>query len=454
MILRIEDTDRSRFVEDAEQDILNALKWAGLSFDEGPGQGGESGPYRQSERSARYGEIVTQLLDSNSAYIAFDSPAEIEEMRNRMRTSLNPNPRYDASTRMSMLNSLSLTKNEVSERLVRGDPHVVRLLVEPGSTVTFTDLVRGQVSFETDVIDDQVLAKSDGYPTYHLANVIDDHDMQITHVIRGEEWLSSTPKHVLLYRALDWTTPVMAHLPLILSPTGGKLSKRSADKAGIRVSVRDYIELGYEPEALINFLVLLGWNPGDETEFFDMPELIRRFSLDRIGHSGTQFDMDKLKWFNEQHLRRRPAVDIAADVIPLLEKNDLPYTTESLVAAIELMRERISFRSDLLECEYLFEDPKSYDQKGVKKRWKGDTPALLEEYADALESESELDPALFETHLRAIAERHEIGAGQLIHPVRLAVSGLTFGPGLFDLLDYLGRDAVVRRIRKAVSLLP
>ncbi len=269
-VLRIEDTDRTRFVEGAEQDILDMLAWAGLSFDGGPGKEGPFGPYRQSERSARYKEVASALVDAGKAYIAFDDDEAIEAMRERHRTADNPSPRYDLATRMEMANGLTLSAEDVEQRMARGEPYVIRLKVDPGSTVSFTDAVRGEVSFESGTIDDQVLIKSDGLPTYHLANIVDDHDMRITHVIRGEEWLPSTPKHVLLYEALGWEVPSMAHLPLIMSPTGGKLSKRNAEKQGIPVSVSSYVEAGYEPQALINFLALLGWNPGDEREVFSM----------------------------------------------------------------------------------------------------------------------------------------------------------------------------------------
>jgi len=270
LILRIEDTDRARFVEGAEADILDSLSWAGITVDESSQTGGPHKPYRQSERSDSYSKAAKILVESGHAYIAFDSSDDIEQLRQRHRSETNPNPRYDLETRLEMQNSLSLSAEEVGLRLERGDAHVVRLKVEPGLTLAFKDLIRGDVEFQSDTIDDQILVKSDGLPTYHLANVVDDHAMQITHVIRGEEWLPSTPKHILLYQAFGWTPPIMAHLPLILSPTGGKLSKRSAERAGIPVSVADYMRADYEPEAVVNFLALLGWNPGSEKEFFTL----------------------------------------------------------------------------------------------------------------------------------------------------------------------------------------
>jgi len=298
-ILRIEDTDRERYVADAEQDILDALQWAGLAHDEGPSEGGDVGPYRQSERKELYQQYVQQLLDSGHAYYAFDTADDLEARREEAEHGFA----YNARSRGEMENSLTLPDAEVTRRIASGDPYVVRMKVPVDSTVRFEDAIRGTVSFASEKVDDQVLLKSDGMPTYHLANVVDDHLMAITHVIRGEEWLPSTPKHVLLYRFLGWEAPVFAHLPLILSPEGGKLSKRDAEELGIPVSVRDYEQQGYEPEALLNFLALLGWNPGTEQELFSLNELEEAFSLDRVGSSGVQFDVDKLRWFNEQHLR-------------------------------------------------------------------------------------------------------------------------------------------------------
>jgi len=453
LILRIEDTDRTRFVDDAEKDILSSMEWAGIMFDEGPHAAGKSGPYRQSERLGRYRAYADQLVESGNAYIAFDTPAEIETMRQERACPENPNPRYGSDIRNNMSNSLSLPASEVQQRLDRGEDYVVRLKADPGRLIAFQDMVRGKVLVDSVNVDDQVLMKSDGFPTYHMANVVDDHEMRITHVIRGEEWLPSTPKHVLLYEAFGWSVPKMAHLPLILSPTGGKLSKRSADRAGIPVSVRDYVKGGYEPEALINFLALLGWNPGDDEEHFDMAGLVERFSIDRIGQAGVQFDLAKLKWHNEYHLRRQSASVIARSVRPLLSEARLDVSDERLVDGVELMRERISFASDLLVARYLFEDPRSYDEKGLKKRWKEDSPDLVSAYASAIESRTEVDATAYESILRAITEGREIGAGRLIHPARLAVSGVVAGPGLFELLEYLGKETVVRRLRTAVRVL-
>ncbi len=305
-ILRIEDTDQNRYVEGAEEDIIRSLKWAGMDYDEGPGKPGKVGPYRQSERSDIYKIYSDKLIEQGQAYYAFDTEEEINDMRERLQKSGNPSPKYDAITRMSMKNSLTLPKDEVESRLASGEAFVVRLKVPRRETIRFEDEIRGFVSFESHGLDDQVLLKSDGLPTYHLANVVDDHMMDVTHVIRGEEWLSSAPKHILLYQYLGWEMPKMAHLPLIMSPTGGKLSKRNADKLGIPVNVRDYINLQYESEALVNFLAYLGWSPGDNREMMRMEDLINEFSLERVSKSGAVFNPKKLLWYNEQYLRAKP----------------------------------------------------------------------------------------------------------------------------------------------------
>ena len=460
-VLRIEDTDRARFVPEAERNILSGLEWAGIEPDEGPQQGGEFGPYRQSERQALYALYAQQLVDEGHAYYAFDTPEEIEAMRERFATEENPSPRYDAATRGEMTNSLVLSGEEVRRRLERGDAHVVRLKVDPGERITFQDHIRGKVSFSTGGIDDQVLIKSDGMPTYHLANVVDDHAMRITHVIRGEEWLSSTPKHLLLYQAFGWEPPEMAHIPLIMNPGGnGKLSKRHAEKQGLPVTVGQCWREGYEPEAVVNFLALLGWNPGDDRELFSLDEMAELFSLDRISGGGVQFDVNKLNWFNQQYI-------LGFSVVELLSRAE-PYLWDIRSAStaglfedqarqrriVALMQPRLTFAKDLADTGgYFFDDPAAYDEGAVKKRWKKDSAALLSAYADGLEAASAFDATRAEAMLRALAEEQGVGAGRIIHPVRLAVSGVSGGPSLFDIMDVLGRDTCVRRLRKAVEVL-
>ncbi len=447
-VLRIEDTDQARFVEGAEADILDSLAWAGLSPDEGPGSGlpddGPHAPYRQSERTARYAAAARALLDAGRAYVAFDTPEALDAMRERGET-------YGAATRTQMDNSL--TDAGFQTRLAAGEPHVVRLKVEPGQTVSFTDLVRGDVAFETDGVDDAVLVKSDGLPTYHLANVVDDAAMAITTVIRGEEWLPSVPKHLLLYAALGLAPPQMAHLPLILAPSGGKLSKRNADKAGIPVSVRDYRTLGYEPEALVNFLGLLGWNDGTDRERFTLPEMAEAFSIERIHKAGAKFDLAKLDWLNAQTLRDLPAGEIARRAMPAVAEAQGAVEPERLSAAADLMRERIVFARDLADLGYLFHDPETYDEAGLKKRWKEDSARLMALYADRLDALDALTVETAEAALRDVAEAEGVGFGQVVHPARLAVTGVTIGAGLFETMDYLGRAACIRRIRAAVERL-
>ncbi len=460
-VLRIEDTDQARFVQEAEWNILSGLEWAGIRPDEGPQQGGDFGPYRQSERQAMYALYAQQLVDEGHAYYAFDTPEEIDAMRERFASEENPSPQYDATTRGEMTNSFTLSPEEVTRRLERGDAHVIRLKADPGGRITFEDHIRGRVSFSTGGIDDQVLIKSDGMPTYHLANVVDDHDMRITHVIRGEEWLSSTPKHILLYQAFGWEPPAMAHMPLIMNPGGnGKLSKRHAVTQGLPVTVEQCREAGYEPEAVINFLTLLGWNPGDDRELFSFDEMAELFSLDRVSGGGVQFDVNKLNWFNQQYVRGFSVDQFLERAEPHVRKNAHAWTAgffrgetrRRQIAA--LMQPRITFAKDLAETGgYFFEDPAAYDEGAVKKRWKEDSAELLRTYADRLEAASDFDAEQAEAMLRALAEEQGAGAGRIIHPVRLALSGVPGGPSLFEMMEVLGAEACVRRIRKAVEVL-
>jgi len=443
-VLRIEDTDQSRFVPDAEEDIRTALEWTGLTIDEGPHLG--TG-YRQSERSALYRQYAQQLLDSGHAYHAFDTPEELAAMRARGEA-------YDHTTRHRMCNALTLSAEEVTRRIAEGESHVVRLRVPDQDTVVVTDLVKGVMAFSTEKIDDQILMKADGFPTYHLANVVDDHLMEITHVIRGEEWVPSTPKHLLLYKALGWQPPQMVHLPLILSPTGGKLSKRSAQRQGIPVSVRDYRKAGYEPEALVNFLALLGWHPDTEQEVFTLEELVATFSLHRVAPSPAQFDLAKLRWFNQQHLRRLGDSQTCARILPQIECAFGTVDTDYLLRVLAVVKDRLVLREDLVTVfGYFFGDPKDYDPRGVKKRWKADAADLVSAYADLLETLDPFDDVTLEVALRSLAATRGVGAGRIIHPVRLATSGTTAGPSLFSMLAVFGRERCVRRMRRAAKII-
>jgi glutamyl-tRNA synthetase len=447
-VLRIEDTDQSRYVPAAEDDIRDALSWVGLEYDEGPEKGGDYAPYRQSERSARYREYAQELIEAGRAYYAFDTEAELDDMRDEHGA-------YDVTTRQHMRNSLTMEAAEVERRIEAGDDYVVRLKVPRQETVQFDDEIRGSVSFDTSEIDDQVLLKSDGMPTYHLANIVDDHLMDISHVIRGEEWLSSTPKHVLMYNALDWTPPTFAHLPLILSPDqerGGKLSKRDANELGIPVYVTDYREAGYEPEALLNFLALLGWSPGTEQELFALDEMVDAFSLDRVGASGVQFDLDKLRWVNEHYVRDLSVEQLAERARPYVEADGYDVSDERLETICALVQDRIQVVPEVVtENRYFFEDPDAYEEAGVEKRWNDGSAELLRTYADRLEEVDTFDTDTVETVLRDLADEKEVGAGAIIHPSRLAVSGRSYGPGVFGLLAAVGKDACIRRMRRAVD---
>jgi glutamyl-tRNA synthetase len=448
-LLRIEDTDQSRYVEAAEDDIADALQWTGLSYDEGPGVGGEHAPYRQSERAELYRTYAEKLVEADAAYYAFDTEAELEGLREE-------DVAYDLHTRHQMSNSITMSDEEVQDRLDAGEDYVIRLKVPERETVRFEDEIRGTVRFESDEIDDQVLLKSDGLPTYHLANIVDDHLMEISHVIRGEEWLSSTPKHVLMYEALGWTPPTFAHLPLIMSPNGGKLSKRDANELGIPVYVTDYREEGYEPEGLVNYLALLGWNPGTEEELFALDDMVEAFSLDRVGASGVQFDLDKLRWVNEHYVRALSIDELADRVRPYVEEEGFEVSDDRLHDICQLVQERVQVVPEVVtENRYFFEDPEEYEEAGVEKRWKDASGDLLLKYADRLDSldEGDFDTDTVETELRDLADEADVGAGAIIHPARLAVSGRSYGPGVFGLLAAVGKEACIRRMRRAVETL-
>ncbi|MDR9387688.1 MAG: glutamate--tRNA ligase [Balneolaceae bacterium] len=454
LILRIEDTDQARFIEGAEEDILRSLKWCGIDIDESPIHGGEAGPYRQSERKQRYNDAAKQLLEADAAYYAFDTTEEIETMRERLKASGNPSPSYDSITRQSMKNSLTLPSDEVQKRLEAGDPYVIRLKVPRRESVQFTDIIRGVVTFETKGMDDQVLMKSDGMPTYHLANVVDDHDMGITHVIRGEEWLSSAPKHMLLYQYFGWEPPTMAHLPLIMSPSGGKLSKRKAEQEGIPVNTRDYIDGHYEPEALVNFLAYLGWSPGDDSEIHSMDELERLFSLEKVSKAGAVFNFKKLMWYNEHYLRHQTDESLVQRLLELPAADALPgVTAERLHALLPLLKERITRLDEFFEMgAFFFEDPQDYDEKGLKKA--GETaPPMIEALMESLRAhpKDELSAEEYKTWLHDTAEAQGVGMGKVMLPTRLAISGAGFGPDLTPSLALLGKDVVIRRLQTALK---
>lgn len=455
-ILRIEDTDQSRYVEGAEEDIIRSLEWCGMTIDEGPENPGAFAPYRQSERQDLYHKYAKELIENGQAYYAFDTTEELDQMRDRLQKSGNPSPKYDAITRQSMKNSLTLPQDEVEKRLDAGEEYVIRLKVPRRETVRFEDLIRGHVSFETKGLDDQVLLKSDGMPTYHLANVVDDHEMKITHVIRGEEWLSSTPKHILLYNAFGWDAPKMAHLPLIMSPNGGKLSKRKAEEEGIPVNTKDYIKQNYEPEALVNFLAYLGWSPGDDSEIHSLDELCELFTLDRVSKGGAVFNHKKLLWYNEHYLREQSDEELADRLRDIAKDKeiDLP-DDETLIKAISLLKERVSKIEEILEMgDFFFKDPKSYDEKALKK-WKDDSGDLVRQYRESIENldNDEFEASTLKSHLEDVIGKNDVGFGKLMMPLRIAVTGQGFGPDLFASMELLGKKTVIKRIDTALEKL-
>ncbi len=465
MLLRIEDTDSSRFVEGAEAYIIEAFKWLGITFDEGVGVGGENGPYRQSERRAIYRTYVDQLLASDKAYIAFDTPKELTAQREAVA-----NFQYDASTRLGMRNSLSLGQAETQRLIAEGTPYVVRFKIEPGEDIHVLDIIRGDVVINSTILDDKVLYKSaDDLPTYHLANIVDDHLMGITHVIRGEEWLPSAPLHVLLYRAFGWTDtmPQFAHLPLLLKPDGkGKLSKRDGDRLGFPVFPLQwadpktnevsagYRESGYLPEAVVNFLALLGWNPGTEQEILSMQELIALFDLEKCSKSGAKFDYVKGTWFNHEYLQKASPASLAPALLSLMSADGITATTEQAETVISLMRERVNFVKELWPmCKFFFAAPDSYDEKTVKKRWKETSAQDMTALADVIEALTDFSAAHQEEAVKAWLAEGERNMGLYMNAFRLALVGESKGPHIFDITAFIGQEETVRRLRRAVEVL-
>ena len=447
-ILRIEDTDRSRLQEGALEEIFTSLRWLGLQWDEGPEAGGEKGPYFQSERTDSYKEKAEQLRESGHAYRCFCTPRRLQEMREEQQKAKSPNASgYDRHCR-------NLSGDEIKKLLDAHTPHVIRLKVPLGRDVGFTDVVRGEITYKSDTLDDVVLLKSDGFPTYHLANVVDDHLMEISHVLRGDEWIASTPRHILLYEAFGWAPPVFAHMPVILSSGGGKLSKRKG-----AASVIDYKKAGYLPEALVNFLALLGWAPGDDREKMTKEEIVEHFSLDRISPKSSVFDEQKLDWMNGLYMQDRSVDSIIEDVVKLWKEKGLigseskkeePYFR----TVVGLLKDRSKKITELAEnARYFFCDPEDYEEKAVKKHWKENTTDIVGELTKRMESIDTFTQESLEKLYREYAEETGLSGGKLIHPTRLAVSGVSFGPGLFELLEVLGKDVVIRRMKTAIELL-
>ncbi|MEW5797385.1 MAG: glutamate--tRNA ligase [Bacteroidota bacterium] len=440
-ILRIEDTDQSRKVEGAMENLIATLKWAGINFDEGPDKDGSHGPYIQSQRLSIYKEHAEQLIKNGKAYYCFCTAERLEEVR-KQQSLQGLDPKYDGHCR-------TITIDEARRRIQSGESHVVRMRVPDEGEVKFTDMIRGDVSIQNKILDDQVLLKSDGYPTYHLAVVVDDHQMEISHVVRGEEWLPSTPKHVLLYQYFGWDVPKFAHLPLLLNPDKSKLSKRQGD-----VAVEDYRSKGYLKEALVNFVALLGWNPGDEREIFSLDELIKEFSFERVGKAGAVFNIEKLNWMNQQHIKLKSTEELLPLVRPLIQEKGWKVPDAYVRQVIGLMKERVVVLGDFVGgCPYFYQDPTLYDEAARAKNWKPESAEQIMKLAGKFESLTQFDAATIESALRSTAEEFKIGAGKLIHPLRLALSGVANGPSLFHMAEVLGKDAVLRRIGNAIERL-
>ncbi|MBU0473732.1 MAG: glutamate--tRNA ligase [Bacteroidetes bacterium] len=445
-ILRIEDTDQNRFVEGAVENLIETLNWVGLEYDEGPNKEGNVGPYFQSQRLDIYKKYADQLVEQDNAYRCFCSPERLADLKEQQQKAKLPQAKYDK-------HCLHLSKEEIKNNIDAGISHVIRLNVKAGESVVINDIVRDRVEFSREVIDDQILIKTDGYPTYHMANVVDDHLMGITHVIRGEEWLSSTPKHILLYNAFGWEIPIFAHLPLLLNADRSKLSKRQGD-----VAVEDYKSKGYLKEALINFVALLGWSTTENDEFFNLNDLIEKFTLERVHKAGAIFNVEKLDWINAEHLRKLEK----SAILKMLRENlaeskykDLNYTDEYLLLVIAAMLERVSFVKDYIDnSPYFFERPTTYDEEVIKKRWKEDSVQLLEKYIIKISHLENPKKEDFEIALKQVAEEAECGAGRIIHPLRVATSGSGIGPGVYDLLFILGKDEVIARINNSLEVIP
>ena len=465
LIFRIEDTDSHRFVPGAEEYILESFRWLGIKFDEGVSFGGDKGPYRQSERRKIYRKYVDELLDAGKAYYAFDTPEELQKKREEVK-----NFQYDASTRMQMRNSLTLPAEEVKKLIDDGEQYTVRFKIEPGQEITVHDLIRGDVTVKSDILDDKVLFKSsDELPTYHLANIVDDHLMEITHVIRGEEWLPSAPLHVLLYRAFGWedTMPQFAHLPLLLKPEGkGKLSKRDGDRLGFPVFPLEwhdpktgevssgYRESGYFPEAVVNFLALLGWNPGTEQEIFSLDELVKAFDITKCSKSGAKFDYKKGVWFNHEYILRKSDDEIAKLFAPVVANNGVDATMDQIRQVVHMMKDRVNFVKELWPlCSFFFIAPDEYDAKTVKKRWKEYSAQQMTELADVLEGIDDFSVEGQEPVVMKWVEDKGYKLGDVMNAFRLALVGIGKGPGMFDISAFLGKEETLSRLRRAIKVL-
>jgi glutamyl-tRNA synthetase len=469
MILRIEDTDQKRFVPGAEEYIKKSLEWVGIKFDEGPDQGGPYSPYRQSERKDIYQQYARQLVEAGYAYYAFDTEEEENAMRERLKAAGVSEPQYNNISRNQMRNSLTLPEEEVKKLIQSGAPHVIRLNVPRKEEIRFNDLIRGWIVVHSSQLDDKVLMKSDGIPTYHLANVIDDYVMKISHVIRGEEWLPSAPTHVLLYKYLGWENdmPQFAHLPLLLKPNGnGKLSKRDADQMGFPIFPLDWTdpktgekamgfrEAGYLPEAMINFLVFLGWNPGTEQEIFSMEELISAFSIERIGKAGAKFDIQKAQWFNQQYLRHKSDEVLAGFLTETLKKEGISCTPEKALKIVSIMKERVTFPKDFWEQgRFFFFAPETFDEGVSAKKWNDDVVKVLTAFDAEIKKLPALEAPAAKSLLEQVTAQLNIATGKIMQAVRLAITGVGGGPDLMMIMEIIGKEEVSGRIHHALKTL-
>ena len=464
-ILRIEDTDQKRYVEGAEEYIKESLKWCGIMVDEGDEQGGPFGPYRQSERKDIYDQHIRHLLEKGKAYYAFDTPEELEEMRKKLEAQKADNTSYNAKIRHEMTNAFTLPEDEVKNRIESGQPYVIRFKMPESEEVKVKDIIRGEITVNTATLDDKVLYKSDGMPTYHLANIVDDHTMKISHVIRGEEWLPSLPLHAMLYKAFDWEVPEFAHLPLLLKPSGkGKLSKRDGDKLGFPVfplEWRDpktgevsmgYREEGYFPEAFVNFLALLGWNPGTEQEYFTMEELTQLFTLDRVSKGGAKFDQQKAHKINAHYLQQKDNEELARMFHVKLKEKGFDPNLDYVTKVVSLVKERVSFVPELWDqASFFFQAPEEYDPKTVKKRWKEHTPELMKELKGVLAGIEPFTSEKTEEVVKNWIADKELGMGAVMNAFRLCIVGASKGPHMFDIIEMIGKEETLKRIDKAIE---
>jgi len=458
-ILRVEDTDQNRYVAGAEQYIIDSLNWCNIPFDEGPGKEGGFGPYRQSERKHLYKKYADVLIEKGKAYYAFDTNESLDEHR-KNHEEKGKTFIYNWHNRLKLDNSLSMMPEEVQKRIASGEDYVIRFLTQPDKKLELVDIIRGTMTIDTNVLDDKVLFKSDGMPTYHLANIVDDHLMEITHVIRGEEWLPSLALHQQLYDAFEWQAPEFSHLPLIMNPVGkGKLSKRDGEKLGFPVFPLSwnesvgYKDAGYYPEAVINFLALLGWNSGTEQEIFSLEELVQSFTLERVHKAGAKFDPEKTKWYNQHYLQGKNNRKLVAPFKEILLKNGISSKGDAEIEkVVDLIKERATFIGDFWELsDYFFVTPNAYDEKAIRKQWKEDTPEIMKQLVLVLRSIADFTSEIIETAVKEWIEKENYSLGKVMPSLRLVIVGEMKGPHIFDILELVGKEETILRIEKAIE---